>query len=98
MVGRTPETVRKYALWPGGGRADKTSMPRFLLLHSFRGSNVKRSAYVDAAVVRAFDSVASAYAEMDALAEAFNDEAEAARLLICDDRRRPVQRPHRSVH
>jgi len=68
------------------------------MLHSYRGSNVRRSAYIDASVIAVSDSLASACAKHDKAAELMGlVGGDVPELFVTDERRRPIERPRLTV-
>ncbi len=75
-------------------------MPRFLVLHSYIGSNVRRDPCVEASVVHVAATLAEAYHEYDKLAEALSTygDGDEPLLFVTDENRRPIERPRLQVH
>jgi hypothetical protein len=75
-------------------------VPRFLVLHSYIGSNVRRDPCVEASVVHVAATLAEAYDEYDKLAEALSsyDDGDELKLFVTDELRRPIERPKMMVH
>jgi hypothetical protein len=68
-------------------------MPKFLVVHSYRGSNVRRDPCIDASVVAEAATVVEAYEVLDRIASAMPNEP----LFVTDELRRPVERPRLRV-